>query len=156
MISIETIRLPVDGLEALRQEAEREGYNFLETVMQEWASGANRFDRRGEVLMGCFAKGPAGGAEMIGIGGLTIDPYAGSAHVGRIRRVYIRADWRNRGVGGMLVTRLIEKARESFRSVRLRAENADAGRLYERLGFQPIIDPDATHWMSCEPGVTSL
>jgi len=29
--------------------------------------------------------------------------------------------------------------------VRLRAENADAARLYERIGFVPVSNPDATH-----------
>ncbi len=151
LISIEKITLPLAGIEPLRTEAEREGYGFLDTLVEDWASGANRFERRGELLMGCFASG-----ELIGVGGLTIDPYAGSSQVGRIRRVYIRADWRNRGAGRLLVETLIAKARQSFRSVRLRAENKDAARLYERLGFVPIIDPDATHWMTWSAGVTSL
>jgi hypothetical protein len=43
------------------------------------------------------------------------------------------------------VTALVEEARKSFKCVRLRAENADAARLYERLGFLPIENPDATH-----------
>jgi predicted GNAT family acetyltransferase len=43
------------------------------------------------------------------------------------------------------VTTLVEEARKSFRIVRLRAENANAARLYERIGFAPIASPDATH-----------
>lgn len=38
----------------------------------------------------------------------------------------------------------------------LRAENHHAARLYERLGFEPIADPNATHILhlqpSCQPG----
>jgi predicted GNAT family acetyltransferase len=40
---------------------------------------------------------------------------------------------------------LIGEARKSFRSVRLRAENDAAARLYERIGFIEINNPDATH-----------
>ncbi|HEY9126885.1 MAG TPA: GNAT family N-acetyltransferase [Acidobacteriaceae bacterium] len=149
--AISKITLPVEGIALLQKEARAEGYDFLERLLDEWASGANRFDRPGEVLMGCFSH-----RELIGMGGLTIDPYAGSSHVGRIRRVYIRAEWRNRGAGGMLVRKLVEKAREGFRCVRLRAENTDAARLYERLGFEPILDPHATHWMNWSAGITSL
>jgi hypothetical protein len=43
------------------------------------------------------------------------------------------------------VTALVEQARRNFRCVRLRAENADAARLYESKGFSPIQSPDATH-----------
>jgi hypothetical protein len=42
---------------------------------------------------------------------------------------------------------LIEAAMQSFRCVRLRAENTDAARLYERIGFSPIANPDATHML---------
>jgi hypothetical protein len=46
------------------------------------------------------------------------------------------------------VAALVEIARGHFRRVRLRAENADAGRLYERMGLEPTTDPDATHAMN--------
>lgn len=141
----------MDGIEEIRKEAGQEGYRFLDTLVEEWASGANRFDKRGELLMGCFELGM-----LIGVGGLTIDPYAGSPDVGRIRRVYLRAAWRNRGAGGLLVAALMEKARESFGCVRLRAENADAARLYERLGFLPIDDENATHAIVWRHSVTRL
>jgi predicted GNAT family acetyltransferase len=79
------------------------------------------------------------------VGGLNCDPFAGRPDVGRIRRVYVRPAWRDKGVGRALVIALIEKARTHFRCVRLRAENANAARLYERIGFAPIASPDATH-----------
>ena len=139
-ISIQTIRLPVPGLDALHSEALAEGYDFLDTLISEWQTGENRFDRPGEVLYGCMEDG-----HLVAVGGLTVDPYVLSGEVGRIRRVYVRAAWRNRGVGRALVTTLIGEAREGFAAVRLRAENGDAGRLYERLGFTPIDDPNATH-----------
>jgi GNAT superfamily N-acetyltransferase len=142
-ISIQTIQLPIAGLDALHAEALAEGYDFIDTLVSEWATGENRFDRAGEALYGCLEDGL-----LVAVGGLTIDPYIDSGDTGRIRRVYVRPAWRNRGLGRALVSALIDEARRGFAAVRLRAENADAGRLYERLGFSPIEDPNATHLMS--------
>jgi len=143
MFVIKQIRLPVPGIEELRREAREEGYNFLETLVEEWARGANCFDGPGEILCGAFDEGP-----LVAVGGLNRDPFAGRDEVGRVRRVYVRPGWRNRGIGEALVKRLVEHARQSFRVVRLRAENARAALLYERMGFSRCDDPDATHLLA--------
>jgi GNAT superfamily N-acetyltransferase len=140
MVSIRKIELPVPGIEQLQTEARDEGYNFIETLMLEWASGKNRFDAAGEILCGHLDEGL-----LVAVGGLNRDPFAGRPDVGRIRRVYVRKTWRNKGIGRMLVSTLVEEARRNFRCVRLRAENADAARLYEEIGFEPLVDPAATH-----------
>lgn len=145
MISIARIALPVDGFDRLHAEARTEGFNFMDTLADDWISGANRFDGPGELLFGQFDDG-----ELIAVGGLNRDPFAGRDEVGRIRRVYVRAAWRNRGAGRALVTALIEQARAHFSCVRLRAESADAARLYERLGFAPIDDSSATHVLALD------
>jgi GNAT superfamily N-acetyltransferase len=138
--TIAAIQLPVAGFNELHEEALAEEIHFIDTLVDQWETGANRFDRHGEVLCGCLLDGV-----LIAVGGLTIDPYVASGEVGRIRRVYVRRAWRNRGIGQALMQTLIGAARKSFTSVRLRAENADAGRLYERIGFLPIDDANATH-----------
>jgi len=140
MVAIRKTELPVLGIEALRAEASDEGYNFLDTLVEEWESGENRFDGSGETLLGGWEAGT-----LIAVGGLNCDPFLGSAAVGRIRRVYVRPAWRGRGVGRTLITALLEEARNHFEVVRLRAENAGAARLYERLGFAKIEDAHATH-----------
>jgi len=140
MISIHKIELPVPGIEQLRREARDEGYNFIETLVEEWSSGKNRFDAPGEILCGHLNQGL-----LVAVGGLTCDPFAASPDIGRLRRIYVRHLWRNQGLGKALVAALIDEARKNFRSVRLRAENAGATRLYERMGFEPIASPDATH-----------
>jgi GNAT superfamily N-acetyltransferase len=146
MIAIQKIALPVPGMESLQVEARAEGYDFIETLVEEWARAENRFGAPGEALCGHFYQGL-----LVAVGGLNCDPFAGCADVGRIRRVYVRAAWRNKGIGRALVTALIEQARTHFRCVRLRAENADAARLYERIGFASITDPDATHILTFDP-----
>ncbi|MBB5317786.1 GNAT family N-acetyltransferase [Tunturibacter empetritectus] len=143
MILIQKIKLPIAGLEELHAEARKDGYGFIDTLVDEWASGANRFQATGEVLCGHLDHG-----QLVAVGGLTIDPFTPEPHTGRIRRVYVRSAWRNQGVGRALVSTLVEQAQKSFRHVRLRAENASAARLYERMGFTPIEDPGATHTLS--------
>ena len=50
--SIERLRhLPVDGFDALLAESERAGLRLVRTLVDEWASGANRFDRSGEEVI---------------------------------------------------------------------------------------------------------
>ena len=137
---IQPITLPVDGLDELLADAAGEGYAFLDLLVAEWTSSANRFDGPGEVLCGCFDDG-----KIVAAGGLNRDPFLDNPRIGRIRRVYVRPGWRNRKLGTALVVWLLDAARRNFEAVRLRAENSDAARLYERVGFTPIADPHATH-----------
>jgi GNAT superfamily N-acetyltransferase len=140
MREIQPIELPLPGIEPLRREALDEGFKFIERLVEEWSSGENRFDASGEILCGCMDQGA-----LVAVGGLNRDPFAGLSDVGRIRRVYVRPAWRNRGIGEALVTTLVENARQSFRCVRLRADNFRAAQLYERIGFSPNPDSSATH-----------
>ena len=140
MIPIRKIELPVPGIERLQSEAMDEGYDFIETLVEEWAIASNRFDAPGEALCGHLDQGV-----LVAVGGLNCDPFAGRPDMGRIRRVYVRAAWRNRGIGRALIKVLVDEARTHFTCVRLRAENEGAARLYESMGFVPIASPDATH-----------
>ena len=143
MITLHQIELPAPGLTELQADARNEGYNFIETLVKEWSSGENRFDAPGEVLCGCTDQGL-----LVAVGGLNRDPFTISSGVGRIRRIYVRPAWRNRGFGRALVTSLIEHARKNFGYVRLRAENPTAARLYESIGFIPSPESNATHVLS--------
>ena len=140
MSAIQKIVLPMREFEPLQSEARAEGYDFVDRTVREWATGEHRFDGPGEALYGLFE-----GGVLVAIGGLTRDPYAEGPEVGRLRRIYVRAAWRDRGVGTQMVKFLLAEAKKSFRAVRLRAENDRAARLYERLGFRPLVDPEATH-----------
>ncbi len=142
MIAIQKIELPLPGMESLQSEALAEGYGFIQTLVEQWASGENRFDAPGEILCGHLDQGL-----LVAVGALNIDPFAGRTEIGRIRKIYVRHAWRNKGVGRALVTTLIERARTHFRCVRLRADNTNAARLYERIGFAPVESPDATHML---------
>jgi GNAT superfamily N-acetyltransferase len=143
MISIQRIELPLPGLDVLVKESLDEGFDFIERLVQEWESCVNCFDRPGEVLLGSYFDDI-----LIAVGGLNIDPYTADPSIGRIRHFYVRSEWRNIGIGRQLLEALVEESRRTFRTVRLRAENAGAARLYERTVFVAISDPHASHIMS--------
>jgi GNAT superfamily N-acetyltransferase len=140
MITIDSIELPVPGMERLQAEALQEGFFFIERLWEEWQNGKNRFSAPGEKLYGCWD-----GAGLVAIGGLNRDPFDGRMGIGRIRRVYVRPAWRNKGIGEALLHTLVESARTSFTTLHLRTDNPAAARLYERIGFSRIQALHATH-----------
>jgi GNAT superfamily N-acetyltransferase len=140
MRTLVPIEVGAVGFAALQDEARAEGYLFIDRLVEEWQSGANRFDKTGELFLGCLD-----GGVLVAVGGVQRDPYRTAVDVGRVRRVYVRPAWRGRGIGQELVTLLVERARGKFLRLRLRAENPAAARVYERIGFQPVTEEDATH-----------
>ena len=139
-VTIHAIELPVPGLEQLQVEALQEGFLFIERLWKEWENGKNRYTGPGEKLFGCMDQ-----AALVAIGGLNQDPFDGRSGIGRIRRVYVRPAWRNKGIGQALVHTLVENARTSFTALHLRTGNPTAARLYERMGFSRSLILNATH-----------
>lgn len=125
------------GFDALRREARAEGYRFVERLAADWASGETRFDRGGEILLGLWIAG-----ELVGIGGLSVDPV--SANALRMRRFYIRTMFRRRGLGRMLAEGLLERARCSGRPVTVNAA-AGSEAFWEALGFRAAPRDGHTH-----------
>ncbi|POA72571.1 GNAT family N-acetyltransferase [Pseudomonas sp. GW531-T4] len=123
----------------LEAEAVAEGFRFLTRLVADWKSGANRFDQPGECLLGAFRDG-----QLIAIGGLSYDPYAGPG-IGRLRRVYVARAARGQNVGKALVQQLLAYAAQRFRVVRLSTDTPEGAAFYLRCGFQPIQDDFATH-----------
>ncbi len=131
---------PTDSLGALIAESEQGGLRFVRRLAEEWASGANRFDRPGEAL---FVARLAG--QVVGVCGLNVDPYATEPNVGRVRHLYVLSAHRRLGVGGQLVTEVMKAARGRFDRLHLRTNTPEAARLYEKLGFRRCVGADFTH-----------
>jgi GNAT superfamily N-acetyltransferase len=125
----------------------REDFFAMQRMRDDWDAGRNRFDRPGEILFEARV-----GARLVGICGLNRDPYAQSSGVGRVRHLYVDPEFRRRGVGGSLVSKIVEYASRSFVRLRLRTLRADADLFYVALGFRRVAgDPEVTHEMQALP-----
>ncbi len=124
----------------LVMEAESQGHRFMRRLLDDWESGANRFQKAGEFLLSAHIEG-----RLVAVGGLNNDPYALIGHVGRLRHVYVLDTARRLGIGTLLVKRIMEDAAESFSTLRLRTKTTEAAEFYERLGFQKTSEQTATH-----------
>jgi GNAT superfamily N-acetyltransferase len=131
-------RLP-DDLPRLAAAARAEGFGMLDALAADWASGTQRFHAPGEAL---FAARDGAG-RLVGIGGLTRDPWAAAL---RMRRFYVHPEARLLGVGRALaLAALAEAERNGAGLLRLRAPR-EAWRFWESLGFRPTPGAEqATH-----------
>jgi len=137
-LSIRRISLDRVDLEPLRKQAAQGGFRFLDRLVEDWASGAVRFDRSGEQLLGAFYDG-----RLVAVGALSCEPYEPAPRTGRLRRFYVSPECRRRGVATALLTRLLEGA-DAFDEIRLRTGSPEAAAFYERAGFAPAPLAEAT------------
>ena len=126
--------------EPLRADGDAHGIDFVRRLFEEWESGANRFDRPGEIALGAWRDD-----RLVALGGLNRDPYTAEDGVGRLRHVYVLSSHRRLGVGALLVGCLLREAASRFRIVRMRAVSPEAAAFYRHLGFMDCAEPFATH-----------
>ena len=144
---IKRLRPTTPAFDSLKDESRLEGYWMLVRLADGWASGnssggRNKFLKRGEALFGAWR-----GAELAGVCGLNIDPYAGGRDQGRVRHLFVGAPHRRAGLGRMLVETVIDRARRHFAVLNTRAPQGAFG-FYERLGFQRVAGEEfVTHRM---------
>jgi GNAT superfamily N-acetyltransferase len=124
----------------LRDAALAEGWKLLHVLEEDWNSGALRFDAPGEALFAAWRNGA-----LAGMAGLSVDPYAETDSVARLRRLYVAPAHRGHGIGRGLIEAATDAATaHGFRMLRVRAPAA-AGRFYEACGFLPAVMRSATH-----------
>jgi ribosomal protein S18 acetylase RimI-like enzyme len=83
-------------------------------------------------IVGAFRDG-----ELVGTAGFAIQQGAPNAHKGRLFGMYVRPSSRNLGIGRLLLSALLDVAREHVELIQLSvvSENRPARRLYESAGF---------------------
>jgi GNAT superfamily N-acetyltransferase len=96
-----------------------------------------RFSRPGEMLLAAFLAD-----ELVGVGGLTVEPKLPNAF--RMRRFYVAPKFRGHGIGRQLAERLIQKA-VSAEALTINAGDEDAARFWEALGFGEVNGGGFTH-----------
>jgi GNAT superfamily N-acetyltransferase len=130
----------LDALRRLANVASAEGFGLLDRLVGKVEAGSVLFDDPRQFFL-CVVEG----GEIIGVGGVTPDPYVSDSRVGRLRHVYIHPNRRRLGLGAALVQELVRIAAAAYPTLRLRAETKGAGALYESLSFKQILDDSATH-----------
>ncbi|RUX09696.1 MULTISPECIES: GNAT family N-acetyltransferase [unclassified Mesorhizobium] len=130
--ALKRLRPTVAAFDALKDESRLEGYWMLVRLGDGWASGRNKFLKRGEGLFGIWH-----GRELAGVCGLNIDPYFEGRDQGRVRHLFVSARHRRNGLGRMLVETVIDRAGQYFSVLNTRAPPEAFG-FYERLGFQRV------------------
>lgn len=135
------------GIGALAEEAVAEDVGNVARLISDWRSGAERFDKPGEVLVAAFD-----GVTLVGIGGATIEPHAPDGKRAlRMRRYYVHSAWRRRGVGRALATEVMKHALETCDLLTVNAGVPGAAPFWEALGFVRVTDPTRTHELTKNP-----
>lgn len=131
-------------LASLVRESKDDGFRFVERLRNEYKNGSNTFQRYGEGLFGVFTEE----CVLVAIGGLNQDPYSNDANVGRLRRFYVRKEYRRMGIGRILVERIMEEARNYFEIMVLHTDTEQADEFYSRMGFSKASTyPNSSHYM---------
>jgi GNAT superfamily N-acetyltransferase len=128
------------ALEELAVVGETEGFRFIRRFVDELTAGRVRLDDRCEFFLGVTAHD-----QLVGIGGVTPDPYLPDPHVGRLRHLYVRRDHRGAGIGRTLVAHLEGRAQHCYALLRLRTDSAAAAHFYEQLGYEAVQTATSTH-----------
>lgn len=134
------LRLP-DGFHDLAADAQGDSQRILMVLQEDFEAGTMRFDGWGEALFAIHR-----GDALLGLGGLTRDPYAAGAAVGRVRRFYVLRSARGSGAGRALLEAVATEATHcGYPRLRVRAP-ASAYRFYESCGFlRAVGEKGATH-----------
>jgi len=128
-------------LEALLREATGPDHRYLIRLVDDWERGSSRYDGDGEALL--LARE---GGQVVGTIGLIIDAYAAAPLSGRLRRLYLLQRLRGRGLGRLMVNRVVALATGRFEQLLVRANRPGPASFFEHLGFRPATaEPEATH-----------
>ena len=123
---------------SLIEASQAEGFNFVTRLQLELHRGD--FTKPGAALYGCLDD------ELVGVGGLTPDPYPDAEPgTGRLRHLYVLPHFRRQQVGQKLVRAIVAEAGRHYDVLRLRTTTPEAAQFYEALGFIPTAEPNATH-----------
>jgi GNAT superfamily N-acetyltransferase len=114
----------------LVQESKDEGFNFLIKLISEYENKINTFNKTGECLYGIFQ-----GERLIGIGGINENLYTEDNKIGRLRRFYIAKDYRRKGLGRLLLGRILSDAKIYFTIVVLHTDTEQGDQFYTSSGF---------------------
>jgi GNAT superfamily N-acetyltransferase len=128
-----------EALEALREPARTEGFRQLDRLYADWQSGAERFDKPGEVLFMAVLEG-----DCVAVGGLTREPTDPNGNALRARRLYVLPAHRRTGIGTALAGAIVQEGLENAARITVHA-GPGAGAFWEAMGFARTGDEPISH-----------
>lgn len=130
---IRYIKNPLDeDIEELFKESKKEEYGMIEKMINNFKSGDDKFNKKGEALIVSEVNN-----KIVGICGLNIDP--ANQKRGRVRRLYVLPQYRKRGIGGKLVKKIMKHSTKNFKVISVNIGEPirpNVARFYEELGFK--------------------
>ncbi|MFC1933165.1 GNAT family N-acetyltransferase [Chloroflexota bacterium] len=124
------------NIETIRYESDKEGYNMINRLIADYHSGRNKFNKKGEKLIGFLLDN-----EIIAVCGLNIE--STNDKLGRIRKLYVLKNYQHRGIGTELVKYLVNHAKPYFEGVVVNIGNLPVDNFYKSIGFEPIVDNES-------------
>lgn len=132
-ITIQHIKTSLpEEISQLAQQAKKDGFDFVERLIEEFNSGENRFERQGETCVVVYDED-----RLVACGALNqqYEHNEFSNCIGRIRRCYVHPDYRKTGVGRQLLAELERYAGQQFSALCLQTESYDAAHFYRKLNY---------------------
>ncbi len=126
-------------LDVLIEYSQGENFRFLNRLEQDFRTGENCFDQRGEGLFVVLTQKD----QLIAVAGINKDSFYQSGQVGRLRRFYIHPDYRRQGVGAYLLRNIEEYARVNFHELHLFTDAVNAASFYHKMGYEPVDLPNS-------------
>jgi GNAT superfamily N-acetyltransferase len=131
-------------LDRLVKQSKEEGFRFVDRLIIDYKNGSNAFNHFGEGLFGVFNEKGV----LVAIGGLNKDPFSNGQYIGRLRRFYVDKEYRRKGIGSLLVKRIIEEAKIYYKVLVLHTDTEQADRFYSSIGFtKSNLYPNSSHFM---------
>lgn len=122
-------RLDISAISHLVESSQNEGFRHMARLVNEYRMGINTFSQEGEVLFVVVDE-----EEYIGICGLNREVSVNEG-IGRIRRLYVKPEYRNKGIGKELIKAVIKEGKPYFKRLVLKTDNEKAYAFYKTLGF---------------------
>jgi GNAT superfamily N-acetyltransferase len=122
---------------------------MLARLDDEWRTGVQLFDQPGEMLLAAFEDGA-----LHGIGGMTLCPTIAGAL--RMRRFYVAAAARRRGVARALARALLEQVPLSVATLTVHAGSPAAASFWESLDFRAAGCAGISHRRAVAAGEAML
>jgi GNAT superfamily N-acetyltransferase len=116
----------------LANNSKKEGFDFIERMIEEFNSGKNCFNQPGEFLLVAYDND-----KLIACGGLNLqwNEQDVESRIGRVRRFYVLPEYRQHGVGKLLLQYLEKKAIVDFSALCLYTSLKDAAGFYKKMNY---------------------